>query len=260
MSSTYYESDSEERRVSDASRRMAANAGTATNRRNHHGEEKWKNACRGEQQDVGAERPQAALAAVVRQSGKSRHDRALSRALPQLRPHARGADVGQTDHRHRADRLRPLAVQPPSPAARRARARRHPRRRRHRIRVSVPSDPGDRQAPDRRARSQPRLSGPGRDPVRVPDRRRGADHRLRQDHAGLPDGGRDREHPGDRALGRADAQRLVEGRARRLRHRGLEGARGAGGGAHRPTRNSSIWSPRRRRRSATATPWAPPRP
>ena len=52
--------------------------------------------------------------------------------------------------------------------------------------------------------------------------------RLRQDHAGLHHGGRDREHPGDRALRRADAQRLVEGRARRLRHGGLEGARGAG--------------------------------
>jgi hypothetical protein len=38
-----------------------------------------------------------------------------------------------------------------------ARARRHPRSRRHRHRVSGPSDSGDRQAPQRRARSQPRL-------------------------------------------------------------------------------------------------------
>ena len=71
---------------------------------------------------------QAALAAVVRQSRQSRHDGALSRALPQLRPHPRGAAVGQADHRHRPDRLRPLALQPPSPRTRQARARGHPRR------------------------------------------------------------------------------------------------------------------------------------
>ena len=59
--------------------------------------------------------------------------------------------------------------------------------------------------------------------------------------------------------GRADAQRLVQGRAHRLRHHRLEGARDAGRrrdrlrGVHRPRRR------RRRRRSATATPWAPPR-
>ena len=35
------------------------------------------------------------------------HDRALSRALPELRPDPRRAAVGQADHRHRADRLRP---------------------------------------------------------------------------------------------------------------------------------------------------------
>ena len=44
--------------------------------------------------------------------------------------------------------------------------------------------------PDRGARPQPGLSGPGRGPARLSDRRRGADHRLRQDHAGLPDGAR----------------------------------------------------------------------
>ena len=39
------------------------------------------------------------------------------------------------------------------------------------------------------ARPQPRLSRPGRDALRLSARRRRADHRLRQDHAGLPDGG-----------------------------------------------------------------------
>ena len=61
--------------------------------------------------------------------------------------------------------------------------------------------------------------------------------RLRQDHAGADHGGGDGEHPGDRAVRRADAERLVEGRARRLRHRRLEGARGAG---RRPDRRQGI--------------------
>ena len=43
----------------------------------------------------------------------------------------RGAALGQADHRHRPDRLRPVALQPPSPRARQARARRHRRGRRH---------------------------------------------------------------------------------------------------------------------------------
>ncbi len=90
--------------------------------------------------------------------GQSRHDRALSRALSQLRPHRPGASLRQADHRHRADRLRPVALQPPSPRTGQARARRHPRRRRHRLRIPLPSDPGDRQAADRGARPQPRLS------------------------------------------------------------------------------------------------------
>ena len=132
--------------------------------------------------------------------------------------------------------------------------------RRHRVRVPGASDPGDRQAPDRGARPQPRLSRPGRGAVRLSARRRRADDRLRQDHAGLPDGGGDRQHAGDRAVRRPDAQRLVERRALRLRHGDLEGARRNWPRAASTTRNSSISSPRRRRRSATATPWARPRP
>ena len=73
-------------------------------------------------------------------------------------------------------------------------------------------------------------------------------------------GGGDREHPGDRALRRPDAQRLVEGRARGLRH-GRCGRRARSTPpARSATRNSSTSSPPRRRRSATATPWARPRP
>ena len=82
----------------------------------------------------------------------------------------------------------------------------------------VHPDPGDGQASDRHAGSQPCLSRPGRDAVRLPDRRRGADDRLRQDHAVPADGGGHGEHPGHRAFGRPDAQRLVQGPAHRLRH------------------------------------------
>ena len=49
----------------------------------------------------------------------------------------------------------------------------------------------------------------------------------------LHHGGGDSEHPGHRSLRRPDAERLVEGRARRLRHGGLESARGAGRRPHR---------------------------
>src|SRR3954464_16062750 len=56
----------------------------------------------------------AALAALVGQSGKPRHDGALSRALHELRSHAERAALRQADYRHRADRLRPLALQPAS--------------------------------------------------------------------------------------------------------------------------------------------------
>ena len=97
----------------------------------------------------------------------------------------------------------------------------------------VPPDPGDRQAADRLPRPQPVLPLPRRGPLRLPARRGRAADRLRQDHAGLPDGGRDREHPGDLAQCRADAQRLAPGRAHRLRHGRLEGARAARGRRHR---------------------------
>src|SRR3979490_1551628 len=48
--------------------------------------------------------------------------------------------------------LRPLAVQSPPPRSRPPGARGHPHRRRHRVRIPVPSDPGDGQAADRGAR------------------------------------------------------------------------------------------------------------
>ena len=60
--------------------------------------------------------------------------------------------------------------------------------------------------------------GPGGDPARLSDRRRGADHRLRQDHAGADHGGLDRGHSGHRAVGRPDARRLARGRPGGLGH------------------------------------------
>ena len=64
---------------------------------------------------------------------------------------------------------------------------------------------------------------PGRGAARLSDRRRGADHGLRQDHARLPDGRGDREHPRDRAVRRADAGRLVARAPVRLRHHRMGG-------------------------------------
>ena len=123
-----------------------------------------------------------------------------------------------------------------------ARPRRHPRARRRALRVPDPSDPGNLQAADREPRPQPAISLPGRDPLRLSDRRRRADDRLRQDHAGAADGGGDGRHPGDRAAGRADAQRLFPRRAHRLGHDRLEGARDDGG---RRDRLSRLRRPRR---------------
>ena len=189
------------------------------------------------------------------------HDRALSRALSQLRPDARKSCARAS--RSSASR-RPAATSSP--------CNRHHLELAERVREGIRDaggiahrvprapDPGNRQAPDRRARPQPRLSRPGRDPVRLSDRRRRADHRLRQDDAGRADGGRDREHSRHRALGRADARRLVRGRARRLGHDHLEGARSCSPPGEIDYRGSSSSSPRRRRRPGTATRWAPPRP
>ena len=82
--------------------------------------------------------------------------------------------------------------------------------------------------PDGDARPQPAISVAGRGALRLPARRRGADHRLRQDHAGPADGCGQRRHPGDRAVGRADAQRLLWRQARGLGHRRLARAPDAG--------------------------------
>ncbi len=57
--------------------------------------------------------------------------------------------------------------------------------------------------------------------LRLSARRRRADHRLRQDHAGPADGRGHRQHPGHRAVGRADAEWLAQGQAHRLRHHRL---------------------------------------
>ena len=143
---------------------------------------------------------QAPLARLVRQSRQYRHDRALSRALPEFRP-----QPARSCSRASRSSASPRPARDLSPCNRHhlvlaERVREGIREAgRHRVRVPGPPDPGDRQAPDRRPRPQPRLSRPGRGALRLSARRRGADHRLRQDHARLPDGGGDGEHPGDRA-------------------------------------------------------------
>ena len=67
-----------------------------------------------------------------------------------------------------------------------------------------------------------------RSPVRLSAGRRRPHHRLRQDDPCLPDGGGDGQPAGDRALRRADAERLARRPTHRLRHRGLEIPRKAG--------------------------------
>ena len=173
----------------------------------------------------------------------------------------RGIAVRQADHRHRPDRQRPVAVQPPPSRTGAPGARRHPRGRRHRDGISDASDPGNRQAADRGARPQPRLSRPGRNPVRLSARRRGADHRLRQDHAGLPDGGGDRQYARHRAVGRPDAERLAS-RASAPAPAPWSGRRAneLAAGEIDYERVHEYRGVLGARRSATATPWAPPRP
>jgi hypothetical protein len=161
--------------------------------------------------------PAAAQPAVVGQPGQPRHDRAVPGAVPQRRPHQGRAAVGAADHRDRADRQRPGAVQPPPPRAGRPGPGRYPRRWRHSAGVSGPSVAGDRQATHRGAGPQPGIPGSGGDSLRLPARRRSAHDGLRQDDPGVPDGGRHRQPSRDRALRRADAQRLRGRAPRRLR-------------------------------------------
>ena len=174
-----------------------------------------------------SKRTSPAQPGLVRRHAQSRHDGALYRALPELRHDGRGAARGPADHRHRADRERPLAVQsPPSPSWPSACATASATRAASRS-SSLPPDPGDRQAADGGARSQPRLSQPRRGAVRLPDRRRRADHGCDKTTPACLMGAATVDIPGDRALGRADARRLLQGRARGLRHGRVEGARGA---------------------------------
>ena len=189
--------------------------------------------------------------------GRPGHDRAVHRAVPELGADAGGAPVGQAAHRHRPVGLGPGALQPVAPGVGEARARGHPGGRRHRVRVPGPPHPGDRQAADGQPGPESRLPGPGRDAVRLPHRRGGADHRLRQDHALPADGRSHRQHPGHRAVGRTDAQRLVQGRAHRLRHHQVARQEAQVRGQDRLDASTSTWSRRPRPHPGSATRWAP---
>ena len=155
------------------------------------------------------------------------HDGALSRALPQLRPDARRAAVRQAADRHRPDRLRPVALQPPPlELAKRVRAGIEAA---GGVPFEFPCHPIQETGKRPTAALDRNLAYlvAGRGALRLSARRRGADHRLRQDHAGAADGGGHRQPSGDRAVGRADAQRLAPRRAHRFRHHRVEGARDA---------------------------------
>ena len=204
--------------------------------------------------------PAFPFARLVRRSEAPRHGGAVSRALHELRPDGRRTAVGQADHRHRADRRRPHALQSHSPRHREARARRHPRRGRRADGISAASDLRELPPAHRRARSQSRLSRARRNPARLSHRRGGAHHRLRQDDARADHGGLDGRHSGHRAVRRPDARRLARRRSRRLRHGHLALAPQARG-RDRSTKSSSSRRPRLPRlRSGTATRWARLRP
>ena len=171
-----------------------------------------------------------------------------------------GAAVRQADHRHRADRLRPFALQPPPSRARQARARRH-----HARPAASPSN-------SRSTRS--RRPASGRPPRSTATSPISAWSRC---SVGYPlDGvvlttGCDKTTPACiMAAATVNLPAIVlsggpmlngwcHGRAQRLRHRRVEGARAARRGRRSTTSSSSRSSPPRRPRSAIATPWARPR-
>ena len=106
-----------------------------------------------------------------------------------------GAAIGQADHRHRPDRRRSVALQSPPPRCSpsgSARAFATPAASPSSFRSIRSRRPAS--GPTAGARSQSGLSGTGRGAVRLSARWRGADDRLRQDDAGLPDGGGHRQH------------------------------------------------------------------
>ncbi len=166
---------------------------------------------------------------MVRRPRARRHDRALCRALHELRVDARGTAVGPPRHRHRADGQRPGTVQPPPPRAGRADQGRHPRRGRHSDGIPRASAGRAKPPAHRRARPQSRLPRAGGSAARLSAGRRGADDRMRQDHARMPDGRGHRRPARDRAVGRPDARRLARGQAGRLRHGDLACAQPARG-------------------------------
>ena len=165
--------------------------------------------------------------------------------------------LGQADHRHRPDRASDL-----SPCNRHhlvlAERVREGIREAGGIAIEFPVHPiqetGKR--PTAGARPQPRLPRAGRGALRLSARRRGADHRLRQDHARLPDGGGDGEHPGDRAVGRARCSTAGTRASAPARARSCGRRARCWPPARSTQTGSSSWWPRRRRRPAIATRWA----
>ena len=135
-----------------------------------------------------------------------------------------------------------VALQPPPPRAREPRARRHPRRRRHPDRVPGPSR-SRKPASGRRRRSTATspisawsrcLYGYSFDGVVLTT---GCDKTTPAMIMGAGHG----QHPGHRAVGRADARRPLRRRARGLGHGRLARAPGAGRGRDRPADSSWTW-------------------
>ena len=192
--------------------------------------------------------------------GPQRHDRALSRAVHELRHHAGRAALRQADHRHRPDRAATS-----SPCNRihleLAKRVRDGIRDAGGIPMEFPVHPifencrRPTAALDRNLLYLGLVEILNGYPIDAVVLTTGCDKTTPAGDHGRLDG----RHPGHRAVGRADARRLARRRAGRLGHGDLAQPPQAGGGRDRrggvpPPRHRSA-----RPRPAIATRWAPPR-
>ena len=143
----------------------------------------------------------------------------LAAARGRLRRRRLGRQAG---HRHHQYLERHQSVPRASARARRKREARRAAGRRLPDRIAGDLARRNLRQADHHALSQLAGDGDGGTAAQPSDRRRGADGRLRQDHA-RPDHGRDQHgHPGDLHAGRPDAARQLARRISRLRLRRVE--------------------------------------
>ena len=174
-------------------------------------------------------RPHPPQPPLVRQPCQPGNDRALPRALHELRPHAGRAAIGQAHHRHRPDRQRPLALQPPPGRPREAGCGDGNPGTWAACRSSSPSIPSRRaaSAPPRRSTATSPTSAWSRCctayPIDGVVLTAGCDKTV----PAVLMGAGHRQHPRHPALGRPHARWLVQRPPRRVRHGRVGGAEAA---------------------------------